>query len=44
MALRNFNNNNINNKDIILDDITNALLNLYSNKRERYDSNLSMYS
>ena len=43
VALRNFNNNN-NNKDIILDDITNALINLYSNKRDRFDSRLSMYS
>jgi hypothetical protein len=44
LALRNFNNNNMNNKNIIIDDITNALINLNSNKRERFDSRLSMYS
>lgn len=42
-ALRTFTNNIIN-KDIIMEDIDNAMINIYSNKRERINSGLSMYS
>jgi hypothetical protein len=42
-ALRTFTNNIIN-KDIMMEDINTAMINIYSNKRERINSRLSMYS